>query len=60
MKLGRFGRNTVELPAQLEALDDAVDLATDRLPADHVDQARQVITKSGDRLRHGTNHTLVA
>ncbi len=60
MKLRRFGRGPVDLPTQLEALAEAVPLAADRLPADHVEQARQVITKSQDRLRHGTNHTLVA
>ncbi|MDH3299713.1 MAG: 50S ribosome-binding GTPase [Acidimicrobiia bacterium] len=60
MRLGRFGRDPVDLADQLAALGEAVDLATDRLPADHVEQARAIITKANDRLRHGTNHTLVA
>ena len=51
-------------PAKFEAgtppIAEAVGLAADRLPADHVDQAKQVIGKSRERLRHGTNHTLVA
>lgn len=60
MKLGRFGRDSVDLPGQLEALDEAVELAADRLPDVHVERAGQVIAKSGERLRHGTDHTLVA
>ena len=60
MKLGPFGRGPVELSDQLEALNEAIDLAADRLPADHVDRARAVAVKSGERLRHGTSHTLVA
>lgn len=60
MKLGPFGHDPVDLQGQLEALDQAVELAVERLPDGHIDQARQVLTKSGERLRHGTNHTLVA
>ncbi len=60
MRLRRSTRGTADLPTQLEALEEAVRLAADRLPADHVDQASQVITKANDRLRHGTNHTLVS
>lgn len=60
MMLGRFGRDQVDLPGQLEALDEAVVLAADRIPDDDVEQARRIVAKSRERLRHGTDHTLVA
>ncbi len=49
-----------DLPARLEALAAAVDLAEDRLDQETVAFAGHVVTKAEERLRHGTTHTLVA
>lgn len=49
-----------DLPARLEALAAAVELAEDRLDQEAVAFAGHVVTKAEDRLRHGTTHTLVA
>jgi GTP-binding protein EngB required for normal cell division len=49
-----------DLPARLEALASAVDLADGRLDEEAVAFARHVVDKAENRLRHGTTHTLVA
>lgn len=49
-----------ELPARLEALAAAVELADGRLDEETVAFAGHVVTKADARLRHGTTHTLVA
>ncbi len=63
IKIPSFGRSTKpapELPARLESLATAVALAEGRLDAADVDQASSIVDKAGERLRHGTTHTLVA
>lgn len=49
-----------DLPARLEALATAVELAEDRLDQETVAFAGHVVSKAEERLRHGTTHTLVA
>ncbi len=53
-------RTATGLPGRIEALSEAVELATDRLDEHQVAFGRHVIDKANDRLRHGTTHTLVA
>ena len=48
------------LPARLEALAEAVELAAERLDEESVAFAGHVVAKAEARLRHGTTHTLVA
>lgn len=59
-RLRRRVRTTITLQEQLDALNEAVELATDRLPVDDVGFAAHVTDKAARRLRHGTDHTLVA
>ena len=49
-----------DLPARLEALAAAVELAEGRLDQESVAFAGHVVAKAEARLRHGTTHTLVA
>lgn len=58
--IGFTSRSSVGLPQQLEALDQAVDLAQDRLDEEQVVFGRHVVDKAAARLRHGTTRTLVA
>ena len=56
-----FGkRSGPTLPEQIEALREAVQLAEGRLHPDTIGFGQHVIEKAGERLRHGTTHTLVA
>jgi len=48
------------LQTRLEALAEAADLSVDRLSDPAVAYARSVIEQADDRLRHGTDHTVVA
>ncbi len=58
--IGFKRRSRVELPAQIEALRDAVELAEGRLDGEHVAFAQAILLKADARLRHGTTHTLAA
>ncbi len=49
-----------DLVERVEALRQAAELARPHLPADEIAVAELVIAKAGDRLRHGTRHTVVA
>ncbi|MEL7156248.1 MAG: hypothetical protein AAFN30_06580 [Actinomycetota bacterium] len=51
---------SAELTTALDALTAAVDRAEGRLPQETVELARQVAGKADERLRHGSEHTLVA
>ena len=51
---------SLPLPERLDALADAAELAEGRLAPEAILQARSVIEQAGDRLRHGTDHTVVA
>jgi GTP-binding protein EngB required for normal cell division len=55
----KFGR-AADLPERLEALAAAAVLAEGRLDSFAVAAASNIISKSNERLRHGTAHTLVA
>jgi len=56
-----FGKEPrLELPSQLEALREAIEIAEGRLDESHVAFGRHVVAKADDRLRHGTSHTLAA
>ncbi|MEM7274333.1 MAG: GTP-binding protein [Actinomycetota bacterium] len=57
---GFTARSGADLPERLEALAEAVELATDRLDEEAVAFGRHVVDKAAGRLRHGTTHTLVA
>lgn len=56
----RLRRERADLPKQLEALSTATELSAGRLDEERVAAAEAVVTKAGERLRHGTGHTLVA
>lgn len=49
-----------EMSARVDALDQALDLAQDRLPDETVAFGRHVAGKVGERMGHGSTHTLVA
>ncbi|MEM9612189.1 MAG: GTPase [Actinomycetota bacterium] len=51
---------TAQVAEAADALAEAVELAEGRLPQDSVELARQIVAKTGERLRHGSDHTLVA
>lgn len=51
---------TAEVARALDALLAAIELAEGRLPQETVEMARQVADKAAVRLRHGSEHTLVA
>jgi len=48
------------ITARLEALDEVLTLARDRVEADLVTEIERVAGKAGDRLRFGAAHTVVA
>ncbi len=50
----------LDLPEQLESLDQAIDLADGRLQGDTIANGRHVVDKANARMRHGTTHTLIA
>lgn len=54
------GPRTAQVAEAADALAAAVDLAEGRLPQDSVELARQIVDKTSERLRHGSDHTLVA
>lgn len=56
----RRDRSKLDVPAQLAALEQALELADG--PIDHavVERGRQAATKATERLRHGSTHTLVS
>ncbi len=51
---------TAELDRRVAALSQAADLSRPYLPEEDVNGVLDVVAKAGDRLRHGTNHTVVA
>jgi GTP-binding protein EngB required for normal cell division len=53
------GRRT-DLAARLEALDEVLALARDRVDVEVVAEAERIAGKAGDRLRFGAAHTVVA
>ncbi|MET0818508.1 MAG: ABC transporter, partial [Solirubrobacteraceae bacterium] len=48
------------LERRLEALDEAAAIAGDRLDADAVTEAQDVVRRAGERLGHGMEATVVA
>lgn len=58
--IGFTSRSSTGLPQRIEALDQAVELATDRLDEEQVAFGRHVVDKAAARLRHGTARTLIA
>ncbi len=58
--LERSGGSLSGLASSVTDLGRAIALADGRLPDDTVALARQIVHKAVGRLRHGTNHTLVA
>jgi 50S ribosome-binding GTPase len=56
---GRAERRT-GIAARLEALDEVLALARDRIDGDVVTEAERIAGKAGDRLRFGEAHTVVA
>jgi len=53
------GRRT-DIATRLEALDEVLALARDRVAVDVVAEAERIAGKAGDRLRFGAAHTVVA
>ena len=60
MKLRRNAKDDVALPERIAALQAAIDRAAERLDGEAVAFGQHVVEKSNGRLRHGTEHTLVA
>ncbi len=59
--IARLGARTATgLPERIEALNEAVELAHGRADEEDVAFGRHVVAKAGERLRHGTTHTLAA
>ncbi|MGH1488990.1 MAG: GTP-binding protein [Acidimicrobiales bacterium] len=58
--IGFTSRSSTGVPQRVEALAEAVEMATDRLDEEQVAFGRHVVEKAGERLKHGTTHTLVA
>ncbi len=59
--IGRKKRDQdADLPTRLDALQSAIDRASDRLDGDTVAFGQHVVEKANERLRHGTEHTLAA
>lgn len=58
--MARSNRDGASLSDRIEALTNAVERAHGRLDDDALAFAQHVLTKSSERLRHGTSHTLVA
>lgn len=56
----RLRRERIDLPEQLTALADAAEIGVGRLDPQGLTEAEAVVAKAGERLRHGTGHTLVA
>ena len=51
---------TADLNVRLTALAEAAELGRPYLPEDEISRVVEVATKGIDRIRHGTNHTVVA
>lgn len=48
------------LPERIDALERAAELSVDRLPLTAVNETRAVLARSRERMRHGTEWTVVA